>query len=306
MKPGIKVYAAVVISMIFWAFSFVWFKVANQHYSPITIVFLRLVISGTILTIFLLATGRLVKIPRVDRNKFLLLSLFEPFFYFLGESYGLTYVSSTVGSVMISTIPVFAALGAWIIYRERLTILNYAGIALSFAGVMLFVFNSDGSLSVQPVGIALMFIAVMSAVGYTLVLKNLAGTYNPVYIVNIQNIIGTILFLPIFIFTDGSEFLKMEHTIGNLMPVIKLAIFASSGAFILFAYAVRHLGITKSNVFSNFIPVFTAIFAWMILGDSISTQSLIGMGIVIAGLFLSQRNGRKKRIIGEILPGKTA
>jgi len=306
VKVNFKVYSAVVLAMIFWAFSFVWFKVANVHYTPITIVFLRLVISGTLLTIFLLATGKFIKMPKADRNKFLLLSLFEPFFYFLGESYGLTYLSSTVGSVMISTIPVFAAIGAWILYRERLTTLNYAGIILSFAGVMLFIITPSGSIIVDLRGVLPMMVAVLSAVGYTLVLKNLAGTYNPIYIVNIQNIIGTILFLPLFLITESKEFFETTHTLPMLMPVIKLAIFASSGAFILFAYSVRHLGITKANVFSNFIPVFTALFAWIILGDTLSIQSFIGMVIVVAGLFLSQRTGRKRKILGEILPGKTA
>ena len=49
-----------------------------------------------------------------------MLALFEPFLYFLGESFGLTYVSATVGSVLISTIPVFATIGAWLIFREKL------------------------------------------------------------------------------------------------------------------------------------------------------------------------------------------
>ena len=45
-----------------------------------------------------------------------MLAFFEPFFYFLGESFGLTYVSATVCSVLISTIPVFATIGAWIVF----------------------------------------------------------------------------------------------------------------------------------------------------------------------------------------------
>jgi drug/metabolite transporter (DMT)-like permease len=42
-------------------------------------------------------------------------------------------------------------------------------------------------------------------------------------------------------------------------PIIELSIFASCGAFILFAYSVKNMGITKANVFSNCIPVFTAL-----------------------------------------------
>ena len=64
-----------------------------------------------------------------------MLATFEPFLYFIGESFGLTYVSATVCSVLISTIPVIATLGAWLIFKERLKLINYAGIILSFVGV---------------------------------------------------------------------------------------------------------------------------------------------------------------------------
>jgi drug/metabolite transporter (DMT)-like permease len=75
-----------------------------------------------------------------------MLALFEPFFYFLGESFGLTYVSATVCSVLYQPYPVFATIGAWLIFKEKLKAINYAGIILSFIGVLVFILNSDGSL----------------------------------------------------------------------------------------------------------------------------------------------------------------
>jgi drug/metabolite transporter (DMT)-like permease len=77
-----------------------------------------------------------------------------------------------------------------------------------------------------------------------------------------------------------------------LLPVLLLAVFASCGAFILFAFSVRYLGIIKANVFTNFIPVFTALFAFMLLGDKLTVQNFIGMFVVILGLFMSQRKGK--------------
>ena len=51
---------------------------------------------------------------------FLLMALFEPFIYFLGESYGLLYVSSTVAAVIVATIPLISPLFAWYFFREKL------------------------------------------------------------------------------------------------------------------------------------------------------------------------------------------
>jgi drug/metabolite transporter (DMT)-like permease len=302
-----RIYGAVVLSMVFWSFSFIWFKEANIWFKPITVVFLRLVAAVCILTTYLVLTGKFEKIRKEDLKLFFHLALFEPFFYFLGESHGLTYVSPTTGSVIISTIPVIATIGAWLFFRERLSYLNYAGIILSFLGIIAFVINSDGSLTFSSAGLAFLGLAVISAVGYNLVLSRLVGYYSPVYIVNVQNVIGAVLFLPIFLISDLKDFHPELITFKSLLPIFKLSLFASCGAFILFAFSVRHMGISKANVFTNCIPVFTALFSFILFREKLTLQQLGGMVIVITGLFLSQKNGHKKDLDeASMLTGKTA
>lgn len=293
--------------MIFWAFSFIWFKEANKSLNPITIVFIRLVFSVVLMVVFLAATGGFMKIRKPDRKLFLMLAVFEPFFYFLGESFGLTYVSATVCSVLISTIPVFATIGAWIIFKERLGLINYAGIVLSFIGVLVFILNLDGSLSFSMKGLALLMLAVFSAVGYNLILSRLVGNYTPVFIVCIQNVIGAVLFLPLFSILDAKDFFNMNLTWKMFLPVLELSVFASCGAFILFAFSVTKMGITKANVFTNSIPLFTALFSFMLLGEKLTLQNITGMLIVIAGIIMSQINGKSKAVKDAlVLTGKTA
>ena len=293
--------------MIFWAFSFIWFKVANETFLPITIVFFRLIAAILILTTYLAIKKKFVKIRKEDRKLFIMLAVFEPFLYFLGESFGLTYVSATVGSVLISTIPVVATIGAWIFLKERLKLINYAGIVLSFMGILIFVIDSSGTLSYNVKGLALMMLAVFSASGYNLTLSRLVGKYEPVFIVNVQNTMGAILFLPVFLIFEAGHLAETTLTLKAFIPVIELAVFASCGAFILFAYSVRNLGITRANVFTNFIPIFTAFFSFLILGDRLTLQNIAGMMVVIAGLIMSQMNGRhKKSDDALILTGKTA
>ena len=295
------------LSMLFWSFSFIWFKMANESYRPITIVFLRLVMSLVFLTSYLYVKKKFIKIRKEDIKLFLMLAIFEPFLYFLGESYGLTYVSATVGSVLISTIPVIAAIGAWIFFKERLRFINYAGIILSFTGILIFIINKNGTISFNIKGISLLMLAVFSAAGYNLTLSRLVGHYSPVFIVNFQNCIGSIFFLPIFLVFELNHLVNTPFSLDSFIPIIALAVFASCGAFILFAFSVRNMGVTKANVFTNFIPVFTALFSFVILGDKLTLQNITGMVIVIAGLIMSQLNGRKKKSDEAfILTGKTA
>jgi drug/metabolite transporter (DMT)-like permease len=307
MRKLAGTYGGVVLSMILWSFSFIWFKIANETYLPLAIVFIRLAISVFLLTAYMLLTGNVTKMKKQDRKLFFLMALCEPFLYFIGESFGLTYVSATAGSVLISTIPVFVILGAWIFFGEKLRIINYAGIILSFTGVLIFIINKDGTLSFSIRGILLLSFAVASAVGYNLMLSRLVGSYSPVFIVNVQNTIGALLFLPVFLVSDFRQFINTPFSVRSFVPIIELSVFASCAAFILFAYSVRKIGISRANVFTNCVPILTATFSFMLLGDKLTFQNIAGMFIVITGLFMSQINGRQKKTdTALVLTGKTA
>ena len=307
MRKLAGTYGGVVLSMILWSFSFIWFKIANETYLPLAIVFIRLAISVFLLTAYMLLTGNVTKMKKQDRKLFFLMALCEPFLYFIGESFGLTYVSATAGSVLISTIPVFVILGAWIFFGEKLRIINYAGIILSFTGVLIFIINKDGTLSFSIRGILLLSFAVASAVGYNLILSRLVGSYSPVFIVNVQNTTGALLFLPVFLVSDFHQFINTPFSVRSFVPIIELSVFASCAAFILFAYSVRKIGISRANVFTNCVPILTATFSFILLGDKLTFQNIAGMFIVITGLFMSQINGRQKKTDTVfVLTGKTA
>ncbi|HCI55525.1 MAG TPA: DMT family transporter [Bacteroidales bacterium] len=291
----LKIYGAIFLTMIFWSFSYIWFKMANENFKPFTIIFLRLLFAAVILTIFLLIRHEFVPIKREDRKLFLILSIFEPFLYFIGESNGLTYVTSTTGSVIISTIPVFVAIAVWIFFKQRLRIINYAGIILSFAGIVVFVVDTGGALTFNIKGLLFLGLAVFSATGYNILLERLVGKYNPVFVVNIQNIIGIILFSPIFLFTDMKNFFSTPHTLKSFVPILELAIFASCCAFVLFAWSVKQIGVVKVNPFSNFTPVLTAVFSYFLLGNTLTLQNIVGMIIIICGISLTQIDKHNKK-----------
>ena len=290
-----KIYSAVLLAMVCFALSFVWFKVANVSYGPLTIVLFRLIISSTLLFPILKATKRLVLPDKKDFKYLLLLTFFEPFLYFMGESFGLQYISSTVGAVIIATIPLVAPFAAYLFYKEKVTIKNIFGILISFFGVTLVIYEVGMGLTASPLGLILQFSAVFSAVGYTVVLHKISSKTNNLSIILFQNVIGSIYFLPFWLIFEKNRFMTTPFDREAMLAIAYLAIFASTLAFIFFTYSVRHLGITKSNMFTNAIPVFTAIFSWIILGDQLNIQKFLGILIVITGLFIGQVRRRKKQ-----------
>lgn len=288
---------AALVAMIFWSFSFVWVKVAYQAYGPLTVVLLRLVISVVLLFTFMFIIRRLQYIAKKDIGIFVLLAFFEPFLYFMGESFGLLYVSSTVAAVIVATIPLLAPISAYYFFKERLSMMNVIGLVISFMGVCLVILNDDLSFSASPVGVMLEVLAVIAAIAYSTVLRKLAFRYNTFTIISYQNLFGIIMFLPFWLVFESREFIATPFHREAFTSIILLSVFASSLAFIFFTYSVRNIGINRSNTFINLIPVFVAIFAWFVLGDKLSAQAATGMAIVIAGLFLAQIRFRSKKSI---------
>jgi drug/metabolite transporter (DMT)-like permease len=174
---------------------------------------------------------------------------------------------------------------------------NFFGLIITFFGVSLVVFDTSFNFTASPLGVSLEFFAVMGAIGYASVLKGISHRYNTFTIITYQNLIGAILFLPFWLSFEMKEFMQVTFNAQAFSAIIKLAIFASTFAFILFTYSVRNIGINKSNIFINVIPVFVAIFAFLILGDQLNFHQMIGIGIVISGLFLAQLNWRRKKNI---------
>lgn len=291
-KPWL-VYIAVIFAMIFWSLSFVWVKEVYEVYGPLTTVLFRLIIASLLLMAFAKLTGTLVKIDRKDFGTFILLSFFEPFLYFMGESYGLKFVSSTIGAIIVATIPLFSPLAASRFHGEKISFRTFLGILLSFFGVTIVVFDSSFNLIASPLGIALEFLAVISAIFYTVVLKNLAVKYNPTSIITYQNLLGLIYFLPLWLIFEYRDFTSIPVSFPAFAGILKLSVFASCISFIFYAHSVKQMGINKVNIFINLIPVFTAFFAWMILDDPLTLRKFTGIIVVIAGLLVAQVKLRK-------------
>lgn len=283
-----KVYLFAVLSMLFWGLSFVWFKIVVKWYEPITIIFLRLIISGALMMTFMFLTRSWQTVKRKHLKYFFLLSFTQPFCYFLGESFGLTYVSATIASVIIATIPLFSPIAAYFLVREKVTVHIIAGIVFSFAGILLMLINPDFSLNASPKGVLLLFAAVFAAVAYSVIIRKISHEYNPVTIITYQNLIGALYFLPLFLVFDFRQFITIKPTRELIMAMLQLAVFASTLAYVFYIIAIKGIGMIKANVFTNLIPVFTGLFSFFILDEKFTTIKVIGMLLVLFGVVVSQ------------------
>lgn len=289
-----RVYVYAIIAMMLWGLTFVFYDILFAlKFNPITIILSRLIISSSVLLVVASLMKKRDQIRKSDYVSFLLLASFEPFFYFIGESYGIKMTSPAIASVVIATIPLFAPIFAFYVFRERITLMNIIGLLISTFGLLVLSIKSDLTLVAPLKGFAFLFISVLSTLCYGLFIKKLSQRYSPISIVAYQNTIGIVYFLPLFFIMDYQTLGLTIINMKSMLSITYLALFGSSLAFILYTIVIREVGMAKANVFTNVIPIFTVIFSYFIVNEEFTLKKIVGIAIILLGLYLSQLNEKK-------------
>ena len=303
MSPKVQpsrllIYIASLFAIILWGMSYIWTDKLIALGIPIFyFVFVRIFLAGIVLFLFNTAYARIKRIQRQDLGKFLLLAFFEPFIYFICETFGLKLTGSpTLSAMVIATIPIFSVGAGIIFFKEKLNILNFFGILLSLCGIIMVVM-AKGELGEHFIwGVILLIIAVISEVGHASITKSLAGNYSSQTIVMYQFLIGSVYLLPLFIWKGLDGFEAKVYFDGDVWyPIICLSILCSSLAFSLWVSTIKNLGVAKSSIFSALIPVCAAIIAWLLGHEMLNSRQWFGIALSTIGVVLSQYTFRKDR-----------
>ncbi len=289
-------YFLAIIAMAIWGISFIWEKILLETFSPLSVIFFRLSLSAIILSVIILFKKDKEVIPKSDYKYFFFMAFFEPFCYSIGEVFGLNYISASLASILISLIPVITPVFMFLIYKERLTKMNIVGIVLSFVGVSLIVMDR-AKLTGTFLGISLMSFAIISAIIYGFIVKHLSDKYSGILIVKTQSIIASFLFLPLFFIFEFKKIHITDFTMSNLSVLFLLAFLCSSLGYIIFTGTIKKIGLSKANLLTNLIPVFTTIFAVIFISESMSLIKSIGIAVVLFGLYFSQKHEKIKQVL---------
>ena len=293
------VYLLSVLAIVLWGMSYIWSDRLIALGVPISyFVPLRIFVAGIILLLFNILTKNFRLIARKDIWKFLLLALFEPLIYFFCETYGIKETGSpTISAMIIASVPIFSVGAGALFFKERISILNGFGIAVTLAGICLVLLKQGGDEGVPQnfiLGVVLLMIAVFSEVGHASLTKLLADGYKPQVIVMYQFLIGTVYFLPFFLTRGIENFDTRLVSWEVLEPILCLAVLCSSLAFSLWALAIKKLGVGKSSVFLAMMCVATALVAEVIGRVHLSLFQWLGVFIAVLGIVLSQYCCTKK------------
>ena len=292
----ILIYIASTFAITLWGMSYIWTdQLIAQNIPIFYFVFVRILMAGVVLFLFNTAYARIKRIQRQDLPKFLLLAFFEPFIYFICETYGLKLTGSpTLSAMVIATIPIFSIGAGIIFFREKINLVNIGGILLTLVGIVM-VTMAHGTLGENFIwGVVLLLLAVISEVGHASITKSLSGNYSSQIIVMYQFLIGAVYLFPLFLWKGLDGFDMEIYFDGDVWyPIICLAILCSSLAFSLWVSTIKNLGVAKSSIFSALIPVAAAIIAWLLGHEMLNQRQWIGIAISTVGVVLSQYTIKK-------------
>jgi len=277
--------AAIILTSVFWGYSFVSTKIILTELPPVTIAFFRQIIASSVLIIFLSIKKLFVKMPFKDVLLLAASSLFGIVFYFLFENIGLKYTTASNGSIIVAAVPIFTLVTESLFYKFKITIRVVSCVIVSIIGVFLVIFE-QGSLdfsSGTTKGNLLMIGAMISWVIYTIICKSLNGKYKGIVITTYQMIAASIIFIP-FIIPEIDQW----HGIStySLINLLYLAFFCSALAYFLYNFAVKSLGATVTSMFLNLIPIVSIIGGVLVLKETISLLQIGGMLLIMLSLFL--------------------
>ena len=293
MKENAKGHLLALFTICVWGTTFIATKVLLKAFTPIEILFMRFLI-GYFLLLLMNRQGLSVSNKKQELC-FIGAGLTGVTFYFLLENIALTYTYASNVGIIIATAPFFTAiLGRMFLKEEKLKTGFFVGFLTSITGIILISIHGSSAFSLNPKGDILAFLAAFVWACYSVLVKKI-GSFGISIIQSTRHIFFYgILFMIIPVFLMGFEW-KLERFsnpiyLGNMLF---LGVGASALCFVTWNLAVKLLGAVRTAVYLYLSPVVTILASAIILGEKITVISVIGAGLVFAGLLLSDKGKGK-------------
>ncbi|QPS89789.1 DMT family transporter [Serratia plymuthica] len=276
------------LAVLIWSVNAVVSKLSATAIDPAAISFYRWLLALIVLTPFVLP-GVLRNWREVRANgwKLLILGLLGMVLYQSLAYYAAHSVSALFMGIIVSLIPLLTILISIVLLRIAPTVGVAIGSVLSFGGLIWLVSaGHPGELLQHGIGKGelMMFAAAASYALYGVLTKRWMIALPNWQALYVQILFGVVLLLPNFL---------MAQDVGLNSQNIPLVLFAGIPASIiapfLWIQGVMRLGANTASIFMNLSPVFTAVIAVLFLHEQLHSYHLIGGGVTLLGVILSQR-----------------
>lgn len=270
-----------------WGASFLFMRVAVLEFGAIAMVELRVAIAAAMLLVFLAWRGALSQL-RSHAAPMFLVGVINSALPFVLFGYALLTIPVGIASIINGVMPIWTALLAWLVLRERLRITQWFGLVLGVAGVAVLVwdklaFGRDPHAVAVMLAIGACLLAtVLYAVAALFARRKLAGVDASATAAGSQ-LGATLALLP---FTFGSWPANAPGT-GAWSATIALGLVCTGLAYLLYFRLIKRAGTVWASSVTLLVPVFATAWAAVFLGEPITPRLLVGGAIVLTGTALA-------------------
>ncbi|PKM50467.1 MAG: EamA family transporter [Firmicutes bacterium HGW-Firmicutes-7] len=279
------------LTVTIWSSTFIVSKILLNQLTPLQILIFRFVIAVSFLSIIY------PKFKRPSNIKEELLFFVTGgclALYFFFENSALIHTYSSNVSLIVSTIPLITGVLSAIFYKTSFfTKKSIFGFVIAYLGVFLIILNGNKLAGIEPIGDLFALIAAVMFALYTLVMQKIEKTYHLIEMTRKVMLYGLVLLGVIVVVSKQSLYIE-KIDVRFAMSMLFLGIVASSLAFLMWNKAIQMIGSIKTNQYIYLVPVITTVFSAIVLREAITIITILGAGLIIFGLYLSENEKETK------------
>lgn len=262
-----------------WGMSFIFMRVAVPEFGPIPLILVRMGV-GSLLLIPLLLSLRYLKLVWENKGGLLLLGLTNHVLPFTLLALATTRLEAGFTSLINATTPIFTALLGAMFFTTPVQRQQYVGLAMAFFGVYVL---SANRLDFTLGGDGWFILAALGATFCYGVATNYSKTYLshlPIRVLAAGStaMSALILLLPGLLLWPSEPISGLAWT-----NSLALAVLSTTVAFLLYFALISSAGATATSTVTFLVPVSALIWGYLLLGEVLSLQVLIGMTITLVG-----------------------
>ncbi len=285
MLPRLAALAAVTL----WGISFVATRSALSEISPIPLVFTRFALGTAFLLTLIAVRRRLTIPPRESWPALALMGFLGIFLHQILQAHGLTLTTAVHTGWLIGLIPIWSALLAAAILREKLDSAKVAGLLLGFLGAALVVTRGklSGGLLRLPAtrGDLLILASTVNWAVYSVVGRRTLARLGSARATAFAMLAGWAMLAPLFVLRAGwTEYARVSA--GGWAAIVFLGIGCSGLGYLFWYAALEKLETSRVAAFLYLEPLVTLAAAVILLGEPMHATTVAGGLIVLAGVFL--------------------
>lgn len=288
-------FAAFTGNFIF-GFSFIFSKLALGVTSPFILLTYRFGVSLIILTI-LAALGKF-KVNFRGKRIFplLVLGIFQPVLYFIGENYGILYSNATFAAVMIALVPIFSTIFASLFLGEKATVLQWIFCIVSISGVIITATQTSSDGGTKIAGILLLLLAVAAETGYAYLGRKISAEFTAAERTYAMMLCGTVVFSVLALCENAGNLRAFAEPLFSpvfIAGLFYLSVLSSVTAFLCLNFAASHLPVARTVVFANITTVVSVFAGVIFLHEKCTALSIFASVMIIAGILGVQKFAAK-------------